>query len=403
MQVQRFFPYVLAIAIVATLPAARATEWSVLSKQFSAVSIGIAFESDTTGWTTFTDGSSAPKIVKTNDSGVTWNPVNDSGTVLIATGFAAKKLAATRGSAAAGTLVGMAGVPLTTKYSTDGENFKGSLFAPVTSQSIKYQNKRFVMASTDGACLSSEGRFYKCTSKAPLKYPGTARYASSPSDDVIYLTAGQWPSKQQDADGGHPWTRNLRIRADGSGLELLSMNRTSEEGLDTDEPGVYTAELWKSVDGGKTWSSLFHSEGEFYFNDIDCIDDTTCVAVGEGYSADGSTAPGARVYITTDGASFKQVYQADDGASLMAARMMSKSEHFAGGSTKAGGLLSPVLALHTTDGGKTYVNEHGNVVGNSITAFDFISSDHGYATTVNALQVSSLLEYGSTPELRAVV
>ncbi len=32
-----------------------------------------------------------------------------------------------------------------------------------------------------------------------------------------------------------------------------------------------------------------------------------------------------------------------------------------------------------------------------ITAMDFISNQHGYATTVNALQVSSLLQYGVAP------
>jgi photosystem II stability/assembly factor-like uncharacterized protein len=36
----------------------------------------------------------------------------------------------------------------------------------------------------------------------------------------------------------------------------------------------YTAELWKSVDGGKTWKSLFSDEGSFYFNDISCFGDT---------------------------------------------------------------------------------------------------------------------------------
>merc|ERR1712072_1628522 len=80
-----------------------------------------------------------------------------------------------------------------------------------------------------------------------------------------------------------------------------------------------------------------------------------------------------------------------------AARMLSTTEHWAGGSTKAGGLTAPLLALHSTDGGNTYTNEHGMVIGQMITAMDFISNQHGYATTVNALQVSSLLQYGVAP------
>ena len=56
-------------------------------------------------------------------------------------------------------------------------------------------------------------------------------------------------------------------------------------------------------------------------------------------------------------------------------------------------LAAPVLALHSTDTGATWANEHGAVLGQMITAMSFPSAKHGYATTVNALQISSLLEY----------
>ena len=81
----------------------------------------------------------------------------------------------------------------------------------------------------------------------------------------------------------------------------------------------------------------------------------------------------------------------------MAAKMLSATEHWAGGTAKAGGFTAPLLALHSKDAGQTYTNEHGGVVGQMITSMDFLSSQHGYATTVNALQVSSLLQYGVAP------
>jgi len=122
------------------------------------------------------------------------------------------------------------------------------------------------------------------------------------------------------------------------------------------------------------------------------------VAVGEGFSNDGSTSPGARVYLTSDGETFSEVHrESTDGASLMSAKMLSATEHWAGGTTKAGGFTAPLLALHSKDAGKTYTNEHGGVIGQMITSMDFLSNQHGYATTVNALQVSSLLQYGVAP------
>ena len=157
----------------------------------------------------------------------------------------------------------------------------------------------------------------------------------------------------------------------------------------------YTAELWKSTDGGQNWTNIISDEGNFYFNDIDCFDENHCVAVGEGFDKDGSKSPGARVYVTSDGTNFELVHtESTTGSeSLMAAAMLSETEIWVGGTTKTGALLAPTLALHSTDGGKTWSNEYNNVVGNMITAFDFVSSSHGFATTVNALQVSSLLEY----------
>ena len=53
-------------------------KWVVLEKLFSAITIGIGFKDDKTGWTSHTDGSTIPRIVKTTDAGVTWEPVKNT-------------------------------------------------------------------------------------------------------------------------------------------------------------------------------------------------------------------------------------------------------------------------------------------------------------------------------------
>merc|ERR1719223_2498759 len=240
----------------------------------------------------------------------------------------------------------------------------------------------------------------------PHKYGQTGRYSSMPSESVIYHTAGMWPSSKALGNGNvvRDLTATLRIKQeeDVAGSFNAKYELGPKKFNTNDDPPTnqtYSAELWKSSDGGKTWKNLIAERGTFYFKDIHCFDETHCVAVGEGFAKDGSTSPGARVYVTSDGENFKEMHrESSTGAdSLMTARMLSKTEHWAGGTTRAGGLTAPLLALHSTDGGKTYANEHGGVIGQMITAMDFLSSSHGYATTVNALQVSSLLQFGIPP------
>merc|ERR1712060_336923 len=103
-------------------------------------------------------------------------------------------------------------------------------------------------------------------------------------------------------------TSNLRLlrRSEGVSYELGPRGTTGAVG---DQNETYTAELWKTSDGGKTWKNLIADKGNFYFNDIHCIDDTHCVAVGEGFSNDGSASPGARVYLTSDGETFHEVHR----------------------------------------------------------------------------------------------
>jgi len=167
--------------------------------------------------------------------------------------------------------------------------------------------------------------------------------------------------------------------------------------LKDDPAETYHGELLKSADGGKTWTSLLSNEGDYYFNDIHCIDETHCIAVAEGFAKDGSGDPGARIFLTTDGETFNEVHRENTtGAeSLMTGRMLSQTEYWAGGTTSSGALLKPSLALHTTDGGQTHANEGSHIIGQMFTAMDFLSAEHGYATSITALQTCNLLEFSN--------
>lgn len=370
--------------------------WHVIQKGFSAVTIGIGFQSDRIGWTSYTDGSSMPKIVKTEDGGQSWNPIqNTTGLNFITMGVSAAK--------GYWTNVATSGALESDLWSTDGERFVQSVGAPIVSQDIKHEAGRIIMAGPKGPCISTTGgAVYKCITNVPLNNPGTGRYASCPSKDVCYFTAGQWPSDNPSTQYSRGDSKVFKVShqlrviqaADGSVKHELG-----PEILNGDNVTGYTGELWKTTDGGATWTNLINDEGNFYFNDIHCSDEKTCVAVAEGFAQDGSGAPGARVYLTTDGSTFNLVHQETQGTeSLMTARMISNTEYWAGGSVKPGGFYSPALILHSQDAGQTHLDESNGIKGQMITSWDFVSGDHAYATSITALQVCNLLELnGSNP------
>lgn len=375
-----------------------APEWKVIQKGFSAVSIGIGFKNDKEGWTTATDGGSLPSIVKTIDGGATWNKVkNQTGIHFLTTGMAAKK-------GGVPTHVASVGVLESDSWSVDGNTFVQSIGAPFASQDAKFEGGKLWIAGPNGPCSSTTGgATYKCI-KVPLANPKTGRYVSSPVENVIYFTAGSWPSSDPSlrtwTEGAEKHYQLTRV------LKTVFNSETSESRYEVttdfsaNDDSSYVGELWKSTDNGATWKSLLANTGDFYFNDIHCIDETHCVAVAEGFAQDGSSNPGARVFLTQDGETFNEVHRENTTGmeSLMTARMLSATEHWAGGTTKSGALFAPALALHSTDGGQTHTNEGSSIQGNMFTSMDFVSAEHGYATALTGAQICNLLEFGgNTP------
>jgi len=168
---------IFAVAFVRHAMGLNAT-WQVLAKEFSAITIGIAFEDDKTGWTSHTDGSSAIQIVKTEDGGQSWKNVkNNTGLHLMMMGLAANKKTDLPITNVATTGLGAS------EYSLNGDDFKTSVLLQLISQDIDYSpvgvTGQMTIAGKNGPCVSKTGgALYECK-KIPLKYKGTCRSSLS--------------------------------------------------------------------------------------------------------------------------------------------------------------------------------------------------------------------------------
>jgi hypothetical protein len=218
----KFTLFVLFVVAFARQTLALNATWRVLAKEFSAITIGIAFQDDKIGWTSHTDGSSAIQVVKTEDGGQSWKNVkNNTGLHLMMMGIAANKHGELPITNVATTGLGAS------EYSLDGDNFKTSVLLQLISQDIDYSpvglTGQMTIAGKNGPCISKTGgAFYECK-KIPLKYKGTGRYVSAPSKDVIFMTAGQWPNTNPPSESTDLFhvTRNLRVNLKTYAVEPL--------------------------------------------------------------------------------------------------------------------------------------------------------------------------------------
>jgi photosystem II stability/assembly factor-like uncharacterized protein len=253
----------------------------------------------------------------------------------------------------------------------------GSNFAPTTagltnvvSQDIQPLSDsgfaaigRFTKDTTDinGVAYSRDGGATWAVSDLGLdKSQGYyARHGSFPTDNIWYVTSGDWPN-QSDAKltNGNVARVSSRISVmydEGAGNPLVTF--ISARNLQ----GTYPGAISKTTDGGATWTKVFDSAGRFYLNKISCIDGDNCFAVGED-------AKSAVVLATTDGGATWETKMSLRGPlSLRAVAMVSASEIFvSGGTISSGPAASREIVgnyYRSTDGGATWTTASHNGYG----------------------------------------
>jgi photosystem II stability/assembly factor-like uncharacterized protein len=251
-------------------------------------------------------------------------------------------------------------------------------------------------ANTQGVLISQDGGKDWVAGNWPNSVSNIteARYGSFPSDQVLYVTGGTWPSNKlfDHADDCLPLTHKSCVRVPKTQLEVVQrVNALRAARAATAAGNGYNAFLTKSSDGGQTWTVQFSDYNNFYFNDISCIDTTHCFAVGEGFT-DGN-APGARIYATTDGNTWNRVFFSTvSGASLMRVHTVSRTEAWAAGGNVVNGEAMGTF-YHTTDGGKTWVLAGDVPFVGDVTSMTFTSSALGFAVGITEFQTSTVMQY----------
>lgn len=186
-----------------------------------------------------------------------------------------------------------------------------------------------------------------------------ARYGAFPSDSTWFVSSGMWPTEARAApssrDATHVTKYITAVPASKSSPSNFATEKLALKGTKPSLRGKYGDDnttgwyggISRTTDGGKTWTQVYTTDS-FYFNQIDCADVNTCIAVGE--NDDGAFA----VSTVDGGATWNEVLTAAAGTSLVAVRMLSATEAWVSGGAQARtGMMG--YYYHTTDGGASWV------------------------------------------------
>ncbi len=366
--------------------------WQIVDYDFDTILLCVAFSDSMNGFLPYMDNGSGDGVKLTTDGGNTWTIDTDiaPNTVML------MDCAAKSNNAVMGGLFSQ-------QYSIDSGNTwtkaKGPNLLGQSCEGLRDRTDKLFFGVTGGDVLGGNGVAISQDGGASYKFLNISvaetlmRYGAFPSANVWYMTAGMWPSTLEVDDTiVAEQSQRIRFHKDVDGgikKKYLDINGpTPRVGGGSTTADGWSAQILKTVDGGATFTSVFYSTGEFYFNGIDCEDETHCCAVGE---ADSGVRTGVRIWCTADGTNWNEVYfQSDPADSLMAIRALGNGEWWAGGGHLAS-LDFQGFFPHSVDGGKTW----SNATLMKVYADDlyFIDNAHGWATTLDRDSQSGLIKY----------
>jgi len=373
------------------LSAAYAATWDVLDNNFDTIILAVAFADTKNGVVPYVDNGAGPGVKVTTDGGQTWThgTTTQYSSLLMDASYVGKNV--------------VIGGTFDTQFSADGGNSfnvtKGDKLVGQNCESIRGLTDDQFFGITGGDLRGLNGVGISTDAGHTVKFYNIsvaqtiARYGAFPSRKVWYISAGQFPeSENKDSSLVRELTSRVHYHVDPTtGHFSVKLQRT-----DTTQPIKATPNLdWagqilKTADGGATWTSQFWTT-DFYFNAIDCEDESNCCTVGE---SDSGSAPGARIYCTTDGTTWNQVYFASGAEhSLLGIRFVpgSTGEWYAGGGDLPSQFNITGTFPPSTDGGKTWKVETLKKV--YITDLSIVDASHGWGTTIEEDEQSGLVIY----------
>lgn len=259
------------VTVFASLSVALGATWTASDIKVTTLT-GVSAISPTEVFGAMADNTLGPGLMHSTDSLKTSEYIGPAGGMNMDVAFTP--------NGKAGAIATVSGILLT----KDGKTFEKVPDLLGVSQNVEAFGSSslgatgsFVLKSTkkqaNGVAVSTDAGASWNVHDIGLNSSYIARYGAFPTDDTWYVSSGSWPaSTEQVALGSHKLSARVHLKPFGA-ADFKSTKTNAVSG--------YPGAISKSTDAGATWTQVYDSEGQFYFNEINCFDAANCIAVAE--------------------------------------------------------------------------------------------------------------------------
>lgn len=239
---------------------------------------------------------------------------------------------------------------------------------------------------TEGAHISSDGGdVWHLSAENSWPWDAWSRYGAFLNSTHGLISGGYWPASTDfDVLIGEedkintaviPLTMHIGLRTEPGAVpekyaafNTVAINSNGEKKRRQNEG--YHAFIASTTDGGETYTQLYSTYDDVYFNQIQCVDANVCFVVGE------SNTRGVIMKTEDGGRNWRDVFETT--RSLVALKMVNAFEGWAGGAIYGPGIRA--YLAHTTDGGNTWAEIDVSDIPYSVFTIDGVDPSLVYAT-----------------------
>jgi len=155
----------------------------------------------------------------------------------------------------------------------------------------------------------------------------------------------------------------------------------------------YYGLIASATSNAANWTVLVEIKNKgMYFNQISCLDENNCWAVGEGVNASAGTNA-AWIYATTDGWQSHTVQHYFQGGSLIAIQMLSPTYGIAAGALLPSESSRELQgAFFSTTDGETWTQQ-GSILGFYALDISVVDENNAFAAGIGSSGLASLARY----------